>query len=970
MTGKTSLRRTVMTLFLAMLYVSGSWADEVTAQQAQEQALDFLMSHETNSGRQRRAQGTMPQLKLQGQVSGLYVFNVEDNGGFVIVSNDDRTIPILGFSEKGSLDPDNMPSNMKAWLQGYADEIAWLAGHGQTITGPKKARQKVGSHSTDAIAPLITTTWNQDAPYNNLCPKYDGTNKAATGCVATAMAQVMKYHEWPTSATQPIPGYTSPSYGLSLSSLPATTFDWANMKDDYSLSYTAAEGNAVATLMQYCGYSVQMNYGPESGSNTDFVAEALKTYFAYNTETTKFVMRSYYTSANWADLIYHELANGRPVVYGGMSSGGGHEFVCDGYKYEDGTDFFHINWGWGGQSDNYYVLSALDPDQQGIGGSTSTDGYHYGQDAVIGIQKAGSTGTVLDIPTNTIKLGLVSLSFTPSTIALGESVDIIITIKNHSSDDYDGDLYLLVNGGIGQGDMFRIASGATQDCVINFTPTEAGEYTLGVVYPGATGGYYGWDDQGTLTVTDQTPADLAVSDITSETATISWTNIGNAIQWNLRSRPLDITVDDLSSLSDWRVADQDKDGHSWNYFTSGGIDNSACLASPSNYDGTSLDSRNWLITPEFTFGGSISFYAWGDDEHFTVYYTTPSSNGTYYSLSDEITTTNEPTQYAFDLSSFSCTGRIAIIHSNSSGHTSESFLFVDDFKFTCPGSWTLNNNVVSPYRLTGMTAKTTYEVQAQATNANGGFWSSSLVFSTTDNTIELANNASNDDLISMWDGLTATVTLTGRTLYKDNEWNTLCLPFDVTLAGSPLEGADVRTLSNVSRSGSTLTLNFTEKGDVTSLTAGTPYIIKWGNGANLTESDLVFTNVVISKTANDFTSSDGKVQFRGTYAPISFDGEDKSILFVGAGNKLYWPLSGATIGAQRGYFQLMGITAEMASIKEFVMGFGEDDADGIGLTPALSKGEGDWYDLSGRRIAGKPNMKGIYVNGGRKVSVK
>ena len=157
-----------------------------------------------------------------------------------------------------------MPANMKAWLQGYADEIAWLQKQNTKVAGPKKARNKVGSHSTTAIAPLLTSQWYQDAPFNNLCPTLSG-NKCATGCVATAMAQVMYYHKWPEANTKAIPGYTTYTNGFNLSSLPAVTFQWENMIDNYNGSYTTAQGNAVATLMKYCGYSVQVDYSDASG---------------------------------------------------------------------------------------------------------------------------------------------------------------------------------------------------------------------------------------------------------------------------------------------------------------------------------------------------------------------------------------------------------------------------------------------------------------------------------------------------------------------------------------------------------------------------------------------------------------------------------------------------------------------------------------------------------------------------------
>ena len=494
MNTRTFFSRTLMSLLLALLGM-GAWAENVTTEQALNEAMGFLMSQKTTSGKPRRAPGTMPQLTLQGKVSGLYVFNVDTDGGFVIVSNDDRTIPILGFSESGSFDPNNMPDNMRAWLQGYADEIAWLQQHGSKASGPKKARGKVGSHSTDPVAPLLSTTWDQDAPYNNLCPTfsddpYYGTGTCATGCVATAMAQVMKYHEWPYDETQSIPSYTSQSYNIDMPALPAITFDWANMKDDYSGSYNQDEATAVATLMQYCGCSVQMSYGPSSGSNTNMVAYALKAYFDYNS-TVQFITRSAYTYANWTDLIYHEIANARPVVYGGDSStSGGHEFVCDGYVFADETDYFHINWGWGGLSDNYFVLSVLNPDEQGIGGNDSGEGFRHNQDAVIGIQRSIDDGTIADVPTRNISLYANSITVCTPIAVVGQPVRAIINVHNYSEDEYDADIGI---ARMGEGEGFNveylntaevyIPAGETKDCVIEFVPTKAGTYNLISFFP-------------------------------------------------------------------------------------------------------------------------------------------------------------------------------------------------------------------------------------------------------------------------------------------------------------------------------------------------------------------------------------------------------------------------------------------------------------------------------------------------------
>ena len=257
----------VLLLMLVIVTTAIAMGQEVTPEQALQRAKKFMESHETTVNKQKRAAGKTSSLTMTSKVSGLYIFNVADDGGFVIVSNNERTVPILGFSDTGSFDPENIPDNMKAWLQGYADQIAWQEkqGTGGTVSNAPKRN---ATHSTNEIQPLIETKWDQGAPYNNKCPLYRTGYRSVTGCVATAMAQVMNYHQWPTDPTAEIPGYTTDSYGLNLSSLPTTTFDWANMSNTYTNNTTGATAEAVATLMQYCGWAVQMDYGPSSGASS------------------------------------------------------------------------------------------------------------------------------------------------------------------------------------------------------------------------------------------------------------------------------------------------------------------------------------------------------------------------------------------------------------------------------------------------------------------------------------------------------------------------------------------------------------------------------------------------------------------------------------------------------------------------------------------------------------------------------
>ena len=507
----------IMTVVIAM-------AEDVTPAEALKQATQFVQNRIASGQHSRRAAGTPAQLTQTAKVSGLYVFNVDNSGGFVIVSNDDRTEPVLGYSDSGSFDPDNMPENMRAWLQGYADEIAWLKEHPDAAVST--SRRTGESNIKTPIEPLVETKWNQGTPYNNLCPYYETGKKSVTGCVATAMAQVMNYHQWPQEEMkEDIPGYTKDYRGetcVSVASLTKTTFDWANMLNDYSIvNYDEDEATAVATLMHYCGASVKMNYGKSSGSNTNMVATALVEYFDYSKSTVTFVSRSFYTYANWIELMYHELSQGRPIVYGGQSSGGGHEFVCDGYQ---GEDYFHINWGWGGMSDNYFKLSALDPDAQGIGGSSSTDGFHYGQDAVIGIQKNGGTGTVLEFPTTNYNLSLNSINVSQSSVQVNEPVEVTLRVTNSGPDDYDGDIWLYASGlGLLVGKTFLIPAGTTKDCVITYTPSGfSGTISLQAYIPGSDGYYYrlGNNKSVNLTVTSggsmqtTTDVDLSVSGVT------------------------------------------------------------------------------------------------------------------------------------------------------------------------------------------------------------------------------------------------------------------------------------------------------------------------------------------------------------------------------------------------------------------------------------------------------------------------
>lgn len=389
------IKKTAISILLLMI-AALSWAGPVDQQQAEENVKAFFTKQSKKGAKGIRGisnrQKSLVLEKVSEVADAYYVFNIQD-GGFVIAAADDQVPAVLGYTDNGSFDADDIPDNMRGYLEGMAAEIqAIRQGLGTGVTSNSSDRQ--------AIAPMVTTKWRQGAPCYYQCPTI-GSSYCVTGCVATAMAQVMKYHEWPKEKCQTIPSYYVSEKVGTLSALPAVVFDWANMKDTYSTSTASTDvsAQAVAQLMRYCGQSVEMKYNTGSSSaNTYSIVGALKNYFNYDVGVHKEPRKNYELNG-WNNLIYRELTEKRPVVISGKSSGGGHAFICDGY---DADDYFHINWGWGGSNDAYFLLSVLNPyDNSGTGASTTRDGYSAQNYAIVGIQPPTENSTlpplVLDI---------------------------------------------------------------------------------------------------------------------------------------------------------------------------------------------------------------------------------------------------------------------------------------------------------------------------------------------------------------------------------------------------------------------------------------------------------------------------------------------------------------------------------------------------------------------------------------------
>lgn len=314
-----------------------------------------------------------------------YVFANGEDKGFTIVSGDDRMPEVVGYSVQGTYDPDHLPANYVGFMKAYQETVeALLKGDAQVSGGLAEARQwRAERASSAAVAPLLgSIKWNQYEPYNNMCPLYKGTNRSVTGCVATAMAQVMMYYQYPKELKATIKAYTAKSYGIQIPEISSgATYDWDNMLPDYSKSdYNSAQADAVAKLMYHCGAAVKMDYGPSSGANV--TPTILATYFGYDADLMQDLTRTVFTLQQWMTLIDNELKAKRPILYSGQASDGGHEFVCDG---SDGNGLYHINWGWGGYQDGYFDLTILQPTKGGAGSGSAVDGYNRNCSMIIGI---------------------------------------------------------------------------------------------------------------------------------------------------------------------------------------------------------------------------------------------------------------------------------------------------------------------------------------------------------------------------------------------------------------------------------------------------------------------------------------------------------------------------------------------------------------------------------------------------------
>ena len=366
------MKKYLMSVFALALGVATAQANPVGESQAKYVGQQFVQANFAVTMQDAVLNHVYTGTSSQGVVS-YYVFNVGEKG-FVIVSADDNFRPIVGYSEEGIFDPNETSSECTYYLNSLADNRAarrtnvinpTVAMEWKSVTNSGKLLSR---NNGRAVEYLVQAKWDQSpAPYNSMCPVEPAASDGhvVTGCVATAMAQLMSYWKYPTQG-QGSHSYNHPVYGVQTANFGQTTYNWDNALTSYSGNYTPEEGELVALISYHCGVSVNMNYdwassdpnSPHQGSGafSEDVPGAISSYFSY-TNAASMRVRTSYTLQGWQDLLKEQFDMGWPVYYAGRGDGG-HAFICDGY---DDADMFHFNWGWGGSKNGYYAIDALNP---------------------------------------------------------------------------------------------------------------------------------------------------------------------------------------------------------------------------------------------------------------------------------------------------------------------------------------------------------------------------------------------------------------------------------------------------------------------------------------------------------------------------------------------------------------------------------------------------------------------------------
>lgn len=949
----------ILSLLLPTLVMAGTVGKDA----AMKKARSFMDSR--NGAKTRSVQA---ELQLAAAQEGYYIFNVSRQGGFVIVSSDDCAPDILGYADSGTIDPDNMPDNMKAWLQGYADQISWMKANGAK---PWQQTMTRGG-ARNAISPLLTSHWTQNAPYNNQTPTYvitytDNTTETkhyVTGCVATAVGQIMYYSKWPTGNTKAIPEYKPDnSGGTSFPTLPAlgaTMFDWLKMGDRMTDSDDGAK--EVAKLMKYIGTAVQMNYAKDgSGANDGVAIKAMKNYFGYTNAT--YLERNKFSYSEWIDIIYSELSAGRPVLYGGQSTGGGHAFVCDGYAEDD---LFHINWGWNNGQDGYFRLSALKPEDEGIGGSTTGDGYRMMQDIGVGLANPDFTASYPSGEFTNPTLTVVSV--TPTNLTANQANDITITIQNESTTEvfHDNITVALMKN---KDDILQNLAGTTvdiepgkiKDITLSVTPTYFGTSIPLAVF----NGYFGGTKLKTVNVTiaegsgSGTPTETSNDvELTFSVKVINLSSDGKYILGDKAKLAITATNNDNKNYSGYIGYYLDWSMSGYNGTGSGYVSTTVAANSSKTVE-KELDFKQFVqnliakglpATSDYTTGSYTFQASYNKAGSFTQ---NEASKTDTYGCKPGLTYYNAAGELMYDIA--------------TATYTAPTDAKLVDLR----GQTTVNS--ITP----SQNPNCLYLLDESATAPSG--LTTNIVKGTSSASITLQDGY---DLFAPFDITASQISYTRKittpytvTSGKSKGWTTICLPFDVTTIKA--DGTAIDWFKNSSDKGKDFWLAEFKSDDASRVTfdyasemkAYTPYIIavpgdQWGREYDLTGKTLTFsgTNATI-KSAPKATVSGSNFKFSGALNKQSLT----DVYALNAeGNK--FENGNSTVDAFRAYFAPGTISY---APKSFDIVFGDGGATGISTVTSQTEIPAIVYDLTGKKVGIATEIdqlpRGIYIVNGKKI---
>jgi hypothetical protein len=436
--------RNLSLILVFTFFFSALFADEISPSQARNLAANFYRIQNGLPSTQL----TLVDEKTYQDRAVIYSFQINQSDGYIIVSGDDQAYPILGYALKGKFVVENQAPQFSSWIEKYYNEIVSIINADVPSTPyienawEEFSNEETQNHALrSSVGPLVNLGWDQGQYYNTDCPFDNQYNDlTVTGCVATAMAMIMKYWEYPAQGSG-FHSFNSQNYGTLSANFGSTSYNWSAMPAQLN-----SPNPELAKIMYQCGVSVEMSYGVgQTGGSAAYVVNAAspilhcseyayKTYFGYDASSVSGILRQNYSDQQWVQLMKTELDEGRPMQYAGIGSGGGHTWVCDGY---DNNDMFHMNWGWSNQNDGYFFLNSLNPSNLGTGGGSG--GFNSNQQVIVGLKPpSGGGGGNPPAPASLSVSSFVSI-FPGSVVDFASPFDVYAEISNTGSTSITAD---------------------------------------------------------------------------------------------------------------------------------------------------------------------------------------------------------------------------------------------------------------------------------------------------------------------------------------------------------------------------------------------------------------------------------------------------------------------------------------------------------------------------------------------------